>query len=132
MVDGKNVVVVYNKSDICEPDTEVAKKLGIPTVTMSAKSGEGVERLADVVKAVTGTAHLDGTAAVYLNERQRNCATRALKFVVEAKDALDLGLTVDAVGVCIDGALAALMELTGEKVTDRVADEVFSHFCVGK
>ena len=41
-------------------------------------------------------------------------------------------MTMDAVGVCIDEAIAALMELTGRQVTDAVVEEVFASFCVGK
>ncbi len=128
----QQTIAVFNKSDILTPDTSVAENLGIPTVIMSAKTGEGKNELAKQIRNVTGTAHLDGTAAVYLNERQRNCAVRALKCTEEAITANSLGLTVDAVGVLIDDALSALAELTGERVTDRVADEVFSRFCVGK
>lgn len=127
-----NTVAVFNKSDISAPDTTVAESLNIPFVTMTAKDGSGVEVLADAIRKVTNTAHLDGTSAVYLNERQRNCVVKALRFLDEAIDTFNAGLTVDAVGVLIDDALAALLELTGERVTDRVADEVFSRFCVGK
>ncbi len=127
-----NTIVIFNKSDVLEPDTKVAVDLCLPFITMSAKSGDGIENLAKEIKRITGTAHLDGTAAVYLNERQRNCAVRSLGFVNEAIDTLNLGLTADAVGVLIDDALASLLELTGERVTERVTDEVFSKFCVGK
>ena len=41
-------------------------------------------------------------------------------------------MTLDAVTVSLEGAVASLLELTGEKVTDAVVDEVFSRFCVGK
>ena len=42
------------------------------------------------------------------------------------------GYTLDAAGVCVDDALRALYELTGENAGDDVIDEVFSRFCVGK
>lgn len=131
-LDIRKTVAVFNKSDVAAPNTESAEILGIPFVTMSAKSGDGIEDLADLIKKITGTAHLDGTAAVYLNERQRNCALRALKHVEEAINVEASGQTVDAVGVLIDDALAALLELTGERVANRVADEIFARFCVGK
>lgn len=131
-LDTRKTVAVFNKSDIAEPDTKSAEKLGIPFITMSAKSGDGIEALAFEIKKITGTAHLDGTAAVYLNERQRNCALRALEHINEAISVEASGQTVDAVGVLIDDALAALLELTGERVANRVADEIFARFCVGK
>ena len=57
---------------------------------------------------------------------------RALEAVTEAEDALLLGMTLDAVTVSLEGALSALMELTGERVSDAVVDSVFERFCVGK
>lgn len=36
------------------------------------------------------------------------------------------------VSVCVDDALAALYDLTGENASDAVIDEVFEKFCVGK
>ena len=38
----------------------------------------------------------------------------------------------DALNVVLDDAEKALLELTVEKITDAVVDEVFSRFCVGK
>ena len=43
-----------------------------------------------------------------------------------------MGETLDAVTVMIEEALSYLLELTGEKASEAVVDEVFSRFCVGK
>lgn len=67
-----------------------------------------------------------------LGERQRACAERALDGVNSAIEALVMGATMDAVGICADDALAALLELTGKRVTNEVTDEIFRRFCVGK
>jgi tRNA modification GTPase len=69
---------------------------------------------------------------VLIGERQRACAARALEAVDEAINSLVSGLTMDAVGICVDDAIAALFELTGKRVTNAVADEIFKKFCVGK
>ena len=39
---------------------------------------------------------------------------------------------LDALNITLDEAEQSLLQLTGEKVTDAVVDEVFSRFCVGK
>ena len=52
--------------------------------------------------------------------------------VEEALDAQRMGMTMDAVNICIDETLEALLELDGRQVTDAVVDEVFANFCVGK
>lgn len=131
-IKNRNTVVVFNKSDLVIPDIKIAQQFGLPFVTMSAKSGHGADKLAETIKSVTGTAALGGDSAVYLNERQRDCAMRALVNVEDALKTLKSGFTVDAVGVCLDDALSALMEITGERVTVEVANQVFTHFCVGK
>ena len=41
------------------------------------------------------------------------------------------GLGLDAVSVCVDDALDALCELTGENASEAVINEVFEKFCVG-
>jgi tRNA modification GTPase len=43
-----------------------------------------------------------------------------------------MGMTMDAVNVCIDNAIEALLSLTGEKAKESVVNEVFAQFCVGK
>ena len=50
----------------------------------------------------------------------------------QAKQALDGGETLDAVNVCIDSAIDSLLELTGERASNAVIDQVFERFCVGK
>ena len=63
---------------------------------------------------------------------QRSNVENALKSVTEAKDAVMSGMTYDAVTVSLEDALAELMEMTGEKVSDEVVDRIFHNFCVGK
>ena len=94
--------------------------------------GNGYPELCSAVAEISGTAHLDPDSAVLLSERQRLCAYKAYEGVTEALSALQSGCTMDAVGVCVDDALAALLELTGKRVTNEVSDEIFRKFCVGK
>lgn len=41
-------------------------------------------------------------------------------------------MTLDAVTVSIEGAVQSLLELTGERASEAVVDQVFHRFCVGK
>lgn len=131
-IKGRPAVVVFNKSDLNTANTDLATSRGLNFVEMSAKQGTGVKEFTEIVKSVTGTANLTGEQSVYLNERQRDCAMRALSHVREALETMQYGMTVDAVGVCLDDALNDLCELSGERVTVEVANKVFEHFCVGK
>ena len=79
-----------------------------------------------------GTADFDTGSAMLCNERQLNCCNKAIMCIDEAILAIESGLTMDAVNVSIDAAIEPLLELTGEKVSETVVNEVFSRFCVGK
>ena len=61
-----------------------------------------------------------------------DAAVRAVSAVRDARAARAGGFDLDAVGVCVDDALHALYQLTGEEAPAAVIDEVFSTFCVGK
>ena len=129
----KNVIPIINKTDL-EPRLDVdyiKNKLGSP-LFISAKSGDGYNDLCDRVAELMGTKNFDTTSAMLVNERQRICCQKASDALKDALEALNLGLTPDAIGVCIDDAIAALLELTGQKASEAVVDEVFKQFCVGK
>ena len=129
----KNVIPIINKTDL-EPRLDVdyiKNKLGSP-LFISAKSGDGYNELCDRVAELMGTKNFDTTSAMLVNERQRICCQKASDTLKDALEALNLGLTPDAIGVCIDDAIAALLELTGQKASEAVVDEVFKQFCVGK
>lgn len=61
---------------------------------------------------------------------QRDAAQQAKDSLEEAIYALESGMTLDAVTVSIEGAISALLELTGERATEAVVDSVFAQFCV--
>ena len=128
---GKNVLVIINKTDLdSKIDTNIFKDFSL--VEISAKDNKGLEELKEKVAKISGVNNISPDSANLINERQRDCAKRALDAVDEAYGAIMAGQTLDAVGICVDDALDALFELTGRRVTNEVADEIFRSFCVGK
>jgi len=83
---------------------------GFPVVELSAASGSGLSALEAAVAQVLQLGALDGFAAVLVNERQRQCVYNAHRALTEAVEALQMGVTFDAVNVCVDEAIAALLE----------------------
>jgi len=93
---------------------------------------EGARKvIAAAVARLLGTNQIDPHAASLSGQRQLSAATRARDAVAGALDAAQ-GLGLDAVSVCVDDALDALCELTGENASEAVINEVFERFCVGK
>lgn len=129
----KNVIPILNKTDLdsCLDEDYIKKSLGSP-LFISAKIGDGYNELCDRVAELMETKNFDTTSAMLVNERQRLCCEKANEALKDALEASEAGLTPDAIGVCIDDAIAALLELTGQKASEAVVDEVFKQFCVGK
>ena len=126
-------VAIINKTDLeCEIDSSYIKERVPHVVFISAKNDKDTDALTRAVEEITGTSKLDSSAGILANERQYNDALQALSSIDEALSAVDMGMTFDAVTIIIEEAIDHLLELTGEKVTDAVVDQVFSHFCVGK
>ena len=130
---GKPAVAVINKSDLeTRADIDVIKNGFERAVVISAASGNGEEEFRKALSEVLKTADLDPAEPVMANERQLDCVCRAKRAVDEAISAGEFGMTLDAVGICVETALDCLYELTGEKASDAVIEQVFSRFCVGK
>lgn len=129
----KNVIPIINKEDLqALADVEyIEKKLG-KCIYISAKNGSGYKELCTAVTELLNTKNFDTSAAMLANERQRICCEKASQSLQEAIQTQEIGLTLDAVGVCMDDAVNYLLELTGEKASEAVVNEVFSRFCVGK
>lgn len=126
-------IAVINKDDLnLQIDIDKIKEVTNHIVFMSAKGGMGYKEFEDAVEYVAGTADFDSSNAVLSNERQRLLALSAYNALIEAIQALDFGMTYDAVTVALEDAIAFLCELTGERVTETVVDNVFHQFCVGK
>lgn len=126
-------IAIINKSDLDRKiDSDFISRKVKHTVFISAKSGDGKKELEEAVADVTGTKNFDPCSGILSSERQRNAAMTALNSIKDAKTTIMSGFSFDAVTVCIEEAIDALLQLTGENVSDAVVDDVFHSFCVGK
>ncbi len=132
-LDKENAIAVINKNDLESTiDEEYIANNFKYTVKISAKENVGKDELIDAVERVLHIIDVDTSAPMIVNERQRACAYRAKTQLTDAIDTLEDGYTLDAVTVALETAIESLLELTGQRVTNAVVDEVFSRFCVGK
>ena len=129
---GRPAIALVNKED---KPTRFDAELIAPYFAMVLPvccQEEGARKvIAAAVARLLGTSQIDPHAASLSGQRQLSAATRARDAVAGALDAAQ-GLGLDAVSVCVDDALDALCELTGENASEAVINEVFEKFCVGK
>lgn len=130
---GKLVIPIVNKCDLqLTLDTVCLEERLSHAVFISAKSDKTADILSEEIKSRLCLDKLDMQAGVLANERQRSCVIRAAEAVDGAINAIELGLTPDAVGVMLEQALDAVYELSGKRASEEVIAEVFKRFCVGK
>lgn len=132
-LESTNSIAVVNKTDknVELNETEL-RKYFIHIVYVSAKENSGIDAIESAVKEILGLKPEIFSSVTAANERQKMCIENALDSVNQAINAIESGEFLDAVNVLLDDAEQKLLELTGEKITDAVVDEVFSRFCVGK
>ena len=122
-------VVAVSKSDLGK--IAVLPETTLPVVELSSKTGEGLEKLAEVIKTLFPMP--DAPAGEILtNARQAEAVDRALAALTAAYDALLQGCTPDIVLTEAEGAMSALGELSGKTVRKDVTNRIFERFCVGK
>ncbi len=129
----KPAVAIVNKTDLDEKiDLDPIKAHFEQVICISAKEEESLSTVEKAISSALKLRNIDPSLGMIANERQFDCVNRAKNAVSEGAAALRGGVTYDAVTVLLEEALQALLELTGESVSEEVVHQVFSNFCVGK
>ena len=123
-------IALINKADL----GSAVKPADLPfstVISICAKSGEGLQQLADVVDGMFGSnAPCDGS--ILTNTRQHDAIRRAYDAMIRSLEGLQLGLTPDAVLTDVEEAMEAMGEVTGATVREDITARIFERFCVGK
>ena len=129
-LEAENAIALINKSDV----GQVVVPGDLPfvyVIPICAKTGEGLELLADVVDTMfAGSAPCDGS--ILTNARQFDAIRRAYEATLRSMQGLKLGLTPDAVLTDVEEAMNAMGEVTGATVREDITARIFERFCVGK
>lgn len=126
------ILVVRNKIDLVPEKPKVVQdRYGIPQVYLSAKTGEGIELLEDLVlQSVLEDASEE--TAILARERHIEALSAVRKHLQAALENADRGTSPELIAAELTGAQNALARITGEFVADDLLAEIFSRFCIGK
>ena len=123
-----HAVLVLSKSDL---ETRAAPVTTLPCVTVSARTGQGLEELERVIRAMFPLPQVPA-GQILTNARQAEAVSRALESLEAAREAMAFGQTPDIVLTETETAMAALGELSGRSIREDVTNRIFERFCVGK
>lgn len=123
-------IAVMNKTDLEQRVFRV--QLPFETIfSVSAANGTGLLPLCRYIEELFASDEpCDGS--ILTNTRQAEAVFRARSAVLRALEAMDAGITPDAVLTEIEAAMEALGELTGRTVREDITQRIFERFCVGK
>lgn len=125
----QTLLTVVNKLDL-HPDAA----LPAGAIGLSAKRGEGIDRLRRALRETIPTDALYHGSTVVSNSRHHEALTAARKSLARAMEGMDAALPTDLLSEEIREVIRHLGEITGRGVItpDEVLKNIFSNFCIGK
>lgn len=123
-------IIVINKTDLPQQirmDELSAIRPEAQRIIVSAKDSETLQPLKDELRRRASVS--DQLALT--QPRQLDAARRAAGHLRDALNTLEL-FTPDMTSTDMEAAQTALSEITGDRADEKLLDQVFSQFCVGK
>ena len=126
----RQVIGLLNKTDLGSQFPPEALPFA-RVIPICAKTGQGLDELRAAIEALfAGQAPCDGS--ILTNVRQYDAIRRAHIAIGSSLEALEMGLTPDAVLTDVEQAMLAMGEVTGATVREDITARIFERFCVGK
>lgn len=124
-VEDSKVLYVFNKDD--KPHAKDDRE----GIFVSAKTGEGIERLKkEIVDRVIG-GEIDFSGNIVTDSRHYDALKRAYFSLTQAKEGFDEE-PAECLLVDMRDAYSALGEITGNTADESIVNAIFSKFCLGK
>jgi tRNA modification GTPase len=125
------MIIVHNKIDLYNKLAAIATNDGIHHIYLSAKTGEGIDYLRNLLQELAG--QQDAAEDVIL-ARERH-----IKALEAARESMEKGLcqyekdnSTELLAEDLSRAQQALAEITGTYHADDLLGEIFTNFCIGK
>ncbi len=136
MLHDKKTIVLLNKTDLetVTSKDDLRNILGdVYIINISAKENLGIDEFKDVVKTIFYNGDLNYNEDVIItNVRQINELRECLSSLKLVINSIDDGMPEDFYSIDLQNAYVHLGYIIGEEISDDVADEIFSKFCMGK
>ena len=136
MLHDKKTIVLLNKTDLetVTSKDDLRNILGdVYIINISAKENLGIDEFKEVVKTIFYNGDLNYNEDVIItNVRQINELRECLSSLKLVINSIDDGMPEDFYSIDLQNAYVHLGYIIGEEISDDVADEIFSKFCMGK
>lgn len=124
-------ITLLNKTDLEERLDYNGADL-TDAISISALNGFGIEELKGRIKELFFHGKLQVEDYAVTNNRHKEALIRAKEKMVEARDAIVNGISLDLAAIDINSAWNHFGEITGDTLQEDLVDKIFSDFCIGK
>ncbi|MDN3653068.1 tRNA uridine-5-carboxymethylaminomethyl(34) synthesis GTPase MnmE [Thalassotalea ponticola] len=129
--DDLGVTIVRNKADVSGQQASVELKYGVDTITLSAKTGDGVNLLTEHLKQIMG--YQGSTEGSFMARRRHITALQhAQQHLLSGQEQLQSFVAGEILAEELRICQQYLNEITGEFTSDDLLGQIFSSFCIGK
>ena len=126
-------LVVYSKSDLrASPDRNGASPIPDGGLSVSSKTGEGLDALRQAMNASLFKQVADAEDLWITSEREKACLEDALAGIDRALDLLRNNPAVELLAFEMQVVRRALQSITGEISSEDILQSIFAGFCIGK
>lgn len=126
-------LVVYSKSDLrASPDRNGASPIPDGGLSVSSKTGEGLDALRQAMNASLFKQAADAEDLWITSEREKACLEDALAGIDRALDLLRNNPAVELLAFEMQVVRRALQSITGEISSEDILQSIFAGFCIGK
>ena len=127
----KEVLVVYNKSDIGSNKNQLLEKYD--SIEINTKEVDKIKLLKDKIVEIFNLSEIEKSDYTYIsNARQIALLKKCLGIINDIRSELEMDVPVDLMQINIQLLWETLGEITGQVYKDDLLDEIFSKFCLGK
>lgn len=127
----KNTIVCINKSDL-ESKIDTTKIPFNNIINISTKTGENISSLKDMLYDYVVSKNINNNSVVITNTRHIDALKNALNHCDNAIISLNEGYQLDLVSIDIKNIWLSLGDITGNSDNEKIIDDIFAKFCVGK
>ena len=103
------------------------------SLLISAKENQNMDLLKSLITEYYQS--LSGTTSegiMILSNRHHDLLIKAVDYLIDAENVINLGVGVDVASSIIRSALDSTGEITGKVVSGELVNTIFSDFCIGK
>ena len=131
LLSDKKVIVVVNKCDL-ENKADLSQIPFKDVISISTATGENIEELKEKLLQFVISTNTNNNSVVITNTRHINALKDAITHCKTALKSLNDNNLLDLVSIDIKNIWLSLGDITGNSDNEKIIDDIFAKFCVGK